>query len=78
MNLENHIGKQIESHALTPAGRVVLSELGGLYTVSPKLVDPDRDEGAAVSKPPHSQVADPLGKPSPVRGILKMRMAVAV
>ena len=46
MNLEDHIGKQIESHALTPAGGVVLTKLGGLYTVSPKLVEPDRDEGA--------------------------------
>ncbi len=46
MNLEDHIGKQIESHSLTPVGGVVLTKLGGLYTVSPKLVEPDRDKGA--------------------------------
>ena len=46
MNLEDHIGKQIESHSLTPAGGVVLTKLGSLYTVSPKLVEPDRDKGA--------------------------------
>lgn len=46
MNLEDHIGKQIESHSLTPAGGVVLTKFGGLYTVSPKLVEPDPDEGA--------------------------------
>lgn len=46
MNLEDHIGKQIESHSLTPAGGVVLTKFGGLYTVSPKLVEPDRNEGA--------------------------------
>ena len=46
MNLEDHIGKQIESHSLTPAGGVVLTKFGGLYTVSPKLVEPDLDEGA--------------------------------
>lgn len=46
MNLEDHIGKQIESHPLAPAGGVVLTKLEGLFTASPKLVDPDRDEVA--------------------------------
>ena len=60
MNLEDHIGKQIESHSLTPAGGVVLTKLGSLYTVSPKLVEPDRDEGAVrVETTPHPKSQNP-------------------